>query len=411
MKLLFKLALRNLWRHLRRSFLTVMSIAISLSILLLMQAILEGRNQNIIDKITSTYTGHLQIFSKKYFEDRNLTDQFFEKSDELATYFPPGSILASRIHLPGLISSAEQSLPIVLEGIEPDLEKKITTIASKRVDGSFLEEEKTEDCPSRQIFIGKKLSSLLNVEVGQKLVFMAQAADGTLGNELFLVKGIFDTQSPDFDKRFAYSPLPCVKKVGAFLGQHEIAIHLQDPKEDLKIQNEVSKKLNDSLQLSTWRESMPVISSIVKVNDATLVFISFTLFLVIILGVINSLLMNLFERTKEFGVMMALGVSPLMLRLLIMTECFLMAVLSCVIGTFLGALFVLYFKKFGFSLKPFLGDISYIGNFHMDIIIYPIFLWIPFLKMCLCTIGVVLMAGVYPAYRASKQDPVNTMKG
>jgi ABC-type lipoprotein release transport system permease subunit len=411
MKLLLRLAARNLRRHFRRSLLTLGSISFGLAILLLLQCILEGRNQNVINRITSTYTGQLQIFPRTYLEDHAPTEQMKEDPSLWKNVLPEGSIIGARLHFPGMLSSADQSVPILLEGIEPEKEIQITEVGHQVKEGQFLESDPDADCPSRQIFIGNRLANLLQVHVGSKVVFMGQAMDGTLGNDLFRVKGIFDTGSPDFDKRFVYAPLTCVQKIGLFKGVHEAAVHLPDPSADLLVQRSTQAKLPADLEVTTWREAMPMISSVIKLNDATLVLISSALFAVIILGVINTLLMNLFERTKEFGVMMALGVTPRKLRLLIMTECFLMAVIASVVGTLIGAVGVIYYQKTGFDLRPFLGDVSYFGSFHLDLVIHPIFLWLPFLKMLFTTILVVLLAGLYPAYRASCLDPVETMRG
>jgi ABC-type antimicrobial peptide transport system permease subunit len=120
--------------------------------------------------------------------------------------------------------------------------------------------------------------------------------------------------------------------------------------------------------------------------------------------------MNVFERTKEFGVMLALGMTPHQLRTLIATESLIMGTISSIGGIFLATLAVLYHKKFGFDLSPFLGKVSFAGDFYLDLIIHPIFKMSSWLKSVGVMIFVVFLAGLYPAVRASLLNPVETMR-
>ena len=147
---------------------------------------MAGRNKNVIEKITSSYTGNLQISRQDYFKDK-IINQYFQNIEGLQQNLPAGSHMTERIHLPALISSGEQSLPIMLEGIDPENEAQITDFKKNLVEGTYLEDDKTPDCDSRQIYIGRAIAKLLNVQLGNKVVILAQAADGSLGNDLLRV--------------------------------------------------------------------------------------------------------------------------------------------------------------------------------------------------------------------------------
>lgn len=371
---------------------------------------MAGRNKNVIEKITTSYTGNLQVSRKDYFKDR-IINQYFSKIENLNENLPPQSFVSGRIHLPALISSGEQSLPIMLEGIEPANESHITNFEENLVEGKYLEEDKSEDCELRQIYLGRAIAVLLNVQVGQKVVILAQAADGSLGNDLLRVKGIFDSHSTDFDKRYAFTTLNCVKKIGGIQGLHEMVVGLANPAQEKEAQKNLQRQLDDKFLVTTWRESLPSVASLVKFNDAVLIMISFMLFVVITFGIINALLMNVFERTKEFGVMLALGTSPQKLWILIVIECLMIGFFASIVGTLLGLAAVYYHKTHGFDLSPFLGEKSYAGDFYLDLIIYPIFEFGSYVKSVAATLFVVVVSGLYPAYRASRFNPVDTMKG
>ncbi|MGZ3696117.1 MAG: ABC transporter permease, partial [Bdellovibrionota bacterium] len=316
MPLLLRIAARNLFRNLRRTIITMLTIAFGLAVILWLQCVLAGRNKHIVESITTTYTGNIQLFREDYLKDRLIQFAF----PPFAIPNTEGTFAAQRIHLPALVSSGEQSVPIQLEGIEPEAEANVTKVKQNLAKGEYLVNDPGPDCESRQIYIGKKLSDLLKVDVGNKIVILAQAADGTLGNELFRVKGIYDSGSPDFDKAFAFAPIGCVAKVGAIQGIHEIAIRIPDITKENQIRAAIEKIAPAGIKVTSWRESLPSMATMVKYNDATLVMIASMLFIVITLGIVNTLLMSVFERTREFGVMIALGTTPWQLRALVVLE-------------------------------------------------------------------------------------------
>jgi ABC-type lipoprotein release transport system permease subunit len=409
MPLLLRIATRNLFRNLRRTAITMLTIAFGLAVILWLQCILEGRNKHIIESITTTYTGNIQLFRSEYLKDR-LIQYSFEAPEKIAELLPEGAKVAKRIHLPALISSGEQSVPVLLEGIEPEAEAQVTHVKRNLAEGEYLVDDPSPDCDSRQIYIGRKLSELLQVKVGNKIVILAQASDGTLGNDLFRVKGIYDSGSPDFDKAYAFAPLNCVAKVGAIRGVHEVSARIPDLSKEIEVREAVAAKMPPELKVTTWRESLPGMATMVKYNEATLVMISGMLFIVITLGIVNTLLMSVFERTREFGVMIALGTTPWQLRLLVVLESLILGLIASAIGMVIGMAMVLYHQKYGFDLKPFLGDHSSLDQFRLDLTIHPVFKFIPFLKSVASMMSFIVLAGLYPAWRASVLKPVEAMR-
>ena len=328
MFLIATIAFRNLLRHARRTALTMASISFGLAVVLWLQCILAGRNKHIIDSITTTYIGHLQIFKKDFLKDRAINFYFPGIPAELSDALPPGSRVTPRIHLPALASSGEQSSPVMFEGIDPLTEPTVTTIKSSLKEGSFLEPDVTEDCQSRQIYIGRALAELLNVKVGNKMVVLAQANDGSLGNDLFRIKGIFDSGSPQFNKFYVFAPLNCVKKIGAITGLHEVTIQLPYGVKDTDVRDRIAAKIPTDLVVTTWREAVPNMAAMVKFNDAMLFMITTILFTVITFGIVNSLLMSVFERTREFGIMISLGTTPDQVRAMVVAESLFMGLVS-----------------------------------------------------------------------------------
>ncbi len=409
------MALRNLRRNTRRTILTMSSIAFGLSVVLWLECIIAGRSKSMIDQITSNRTGHIQIHRSDYLKDKLIQESFTYTNNQLSSALPPGTNYSPRAYLPSMISSGEQSTTLMLMGIEPELESQVTNIKDHLVKGDYLQTESMEDCPSRQIYIGQALADLLKVGVGNKVVLMTQAADNTLGNDLFRVKGIFNSGSTDVDKSLAYAPLNCVKKLGALSGVHELAIKLQNPETinlALGTINQSFIKANDpKLEISTWKEALPSVAALLQGNEALVAMISTILFIVISMGTINILLIGIFERIREFGVMIALGTTPLQLKIMVLFESFFLAIGSSILGTIFGSLLVYYHTRVGFDISPFWGNHgAVIDQFKLAQIIYPSFKFIPFLKSMSYTMIFVLIAAIYPAVRASKLNPVEAIR-
>lgn len=413
MKIYLLLALRNLRRNLRRTLLTISGMAAGFAVLLWLTCILKGTNQQIVDDVTSTQVGHLQIWRTEYLEDPLLSFTFTPKMEQMHRLLPAGSLTAERIFLPALISSGEQSVPISLTGIDPTSEAQVTQILASKVEGEYLSGQPDPECIEREIYLSRALAGLLKVGLGDKVVVLAQAADGTLGNELLRVRGLFDTGSRAYDRSVAFASLACVRKIGAVTGDHEIVVKLPPnvsiASAQLALQNGMGN-IGQGLKLTTWREAVPPLAGMVSFNEATLLLISLVLFGVTAFGVVNTLLMSVFERTREFGVMLALGVTPTGVCALILIEAALIGVLAAVIGTILGVLAVSYHFHAGFDLRPFLGTDFVVNQFKLTTLVHPIFSFDRYFILIGATMFFATIAGLIPALHAAKMNVVEAIR-
>ncbi|MGE0616922.1 MAG: ABC transporter permease [Bacteriovoracia bacterium] len=410
MKPILMMAFRNLGRNFRRSLITLVSISLGVAVILWLQCILSGSNQNIIDSVTGTHGGHLQIYQKDYLPEYPLAKVFPEvpavvKSlpERVAGYSP-------RVSLSALASTGEASSPLRLVGVDPVLEGRTFSPAKSKVAGEYLGVDDSPDCAGKQIYLGRTLANTLKTSVGGKVVILAQALDGTLGNELFRVKGIFDSGSPEFDKGVAFTTLNCARRVGAVEGFHEIAIQLARSSDISTVQAALRKDLDPQLSLTTWREAMPFVSGIVNFNNATLVLIGVMLSVLITLGAVDTLLVSVFERTREFGLMIALGTQPRQVILMVLFEAALLGLLSIALGSLLGSLAVLYHQQVGFDVRLLLGKELDVGSFRVVTLVRPSFNLILFFKMMGSMMGFMLLAALYPAFRAAGLNPTEAMR-
>ncbi len=406
--ILMLMGLKNLRRHFRRSLITVFSIGFGLATILWLQSILHGSSRSAVDSVTSAYLGHMQIFRQDYLDNKMIQQTF--RWDESRLPQVPGTQIISteRIHLPALISSGEQSMPVMLEGIDPIKEPQVTTIKSTLVEGEFLAEEK--GCAEKSALISRGLAKLLNVKLGEKIVLLAQASDGTLGNELFRVRGYFDSGSPDHDKGIVLTNKECVQQIGALDGVHEVTLRVKGKKTPEEVQKLIEPLMAEGQRVLTWRDLSNGLVTMTTFNDASLLLVSGILFTVISLGILNTFLIAVFERTKEFGVMMALGTPSLGVIGTVLWEAFFLGLAASLLGIFVAAVLITYHSKFGFDLRPLVGQNLSVGAFKLNLTIYPVINWVGAVKATLFTWLVVVVATFYPAYRASRLKPAAAIR-
>lgn len=405
MFLIIRFAIRNLRRNWRRTLFTVCTLAIGVALSLWTDNITKGRADDIVQAVTSTYVGHFQISSARYRRDELIQDHM---SQEQARKFNNAS---PRIHFPALLSSGESSLPIVLDGILPDAEDRVTHLKGRLTRGEYLSNLPEAQCEDREILISEEQAEKLNVGLGDKIVIVGPASDSTLGNDLYRVKGIYKTESKAFDRKLSFAHENCVAATGQIKGPHELIFGLSEGQDEAQLEPELkAQALAAGLTLTSWKESVPQLNSIVRFSQAIHNAINFILFLVISIGVINVMMMTIFERTREFGVMSALGTNARQVASLVLLETLGIAVLGLVLGGIIGSSIVTYHHFYGFDLRIFLGNQYSAGDFSLSMIVFPKLSLSSIWRSGFITIGCMMLAGLYPALRAARLTPIAAMR-
>jgi ABC-type lipoprotein release transport system permease subunit len=416
----FKLAFRNITRNANRNKFVIASIAMGLSTLFWMKSIFSGHNQNMIQVATTTFIGSVQIHNPNFLKSKSVLEHFpTNELDQLLSNIKDISV-TKRIYFPALISTANDSSLGQIYGIDPVNEEKITELKNNLVRGSYLTNETDATCTLKEIYISEKLSEKLKADLGDKIVLMGQAVDGTTGNDLFRVTGIFNTGSGEFDQNHSFIHLNCASDLASLQNRvHEVTIQptVNSKKTDIELQEEIktifkSHEETKGLEVTTWREFLPSLATMVRVNAGVMNMITFIFFLVITLGVVNSMLMSIFERTKEFGVMLALGVTPGQVRKIIFYESLMLALLAAAVGTVIGFAVVSYHHHYGFDITPFIGGknkSSFVG-FKFKPMVYPIIEWTLYLKLLFLEISFIVLAGLYPAAKAARVEPIESIR-
>ena len=401
------LAWRNVWRNKRRSSITIAAISMGMAGIIFMIAMLNGFLVNMIDNSVRLETGTIQIHKQGYHDDPAVEklvrepDLIVEKIRDLKEI----NGISKRIKSFGLISTKSDSAGAMIVGIDPEDEKAVTNLYKNVSIGSYDSISKYNT-----IIIGKTLAQNLEVKLGDEIVLLTQGADGSMGNDLYTVGGIFETASPDIDRMFIYMSLGSASDLlSTYGGVNEIALSIEDPGEGDKISNIVAKEIGDSkkYEVLPWSKILPGVSQMVLFFDGAIYIFYFIIFGIAAFGISNTLIMSIFERIHEIGVMMAIGTKPLRVFVQTAVESVIMGLVGGILGCILGFLVSLPFMVYGLNVNIWAGARAFIA--FSPIIYFKLNLGDFVLGMSFVLI-VTALASIYPAFKASKLKPADAIR-
>lgn len=401
-----KLAWRNIWRNRRRTAITLASIAFGLAAILFVQSLIKTIQLQLIEKATSVFTGHVQVVAKGV-DDYKLPDKYLKdivRVEKAAAALPGLRDYGKRLHVTGLASSSEDSAGVLLCGVEPGKERRITSMHSYKTQGEYL-----GDASAPEAYIGTKLAEQLGLRLGGDLVLMASASDGSIGAERFKITGIFHTGSHTFDAQLVYVPLASLQGMLALEGRiNNLVVRLEDPQKIHEARSLLAAELSDlPVEAVTWEQIDHELVGIRRYQNALLSVVLAVVFAIVALGVANTLLMSMFERLREFGVLRALGARPSFIVRTVLLESFLLCLCGTLLGVALGAGAIVYYRHVGLIL-PLKDAVSYFMPF--DTVLYLRFNW-PMHAAALASVLLTsLLAGLPPALKAAKLKPTEALR-
>lgn len=404
----FRLAWRNVWRNFRRSLLTIVAISFGLAVLIFIVGLADGIHEQMIRNATRTMIGQIQIHKKGYHEEPSIEKTIDEPESisSLLASLPLVESYAPRVRGQGLISSAENSAGVMILGVEPSHERRVTDIAQNLVSGEY-----TLERNKREILIGAKLAKTLKVDVGEKLVLLGQAADGSLANDLFRVKGIFKTGNDEIDAGVCYINIKDCEEFFAIDGRVTGFVIIARATEDIQpLDRALKQEINLSqFEVMTWDEIAPDLATFIRLDDASVYILILIVFFLVAIGILNTMLMSIFERVREFGIMMAVGTKPHQVVLLVMMESLWIALVSLLLGGIIGAVATIHFQTHGIDLTRFTGELNVVGT-TMSPILYTDLTLNNIVVSCITVLLVTLLVAVYPAVKAARLQPVEAIR-
>ncbi|GGX64094.1 ABC transporter permease [Saccharospirillum salsuginis] len=404
MGLTWRLALRNLMRNKRRTFLTAMIISLSLTALILTDAFIEGMSDAMVRSATRLYSGDAQIHHRDYLAQREESlaidpDPFLEK----LTQETDVSGYAPRVLAFGMISSAANNRAIQVSGIDPDREATVSKLRGAIRDGNYLD----SDGPRTQILIGSRLADLLEVELGDRIVVSVNNQD-TQGAEqqLFRVSGIFHFNARALDENTAFVLLPRLQEMmGLGESVHEIAFNFEEANQATQTDRPIWSRLStDTAVAQGWTELMPQLATMLQLSNSSTLIAAVILFILAGLGVINGMFMSIYERTYEFGVLLAIGTRRTSIFRLILAEGLVLAVGAITIGAILGVVVTATMAAVGIDY----GNME-ISGVSIAEVIRPEYHINQYTVLPVWVLIMTLIACVYPAVHAARIVPAHAL--
>lgn len=392
-----RLAWRNLWRNRRRSALTILSISCGLAAVMLGQSLMKTIQHQMLEKSTGIMLGHIQAQSKGV-KDRRVPEIAYPRPVELEEALredPRVKTVAARLKFTGLVYSPSGSRGILVVGVEPQSEARLSILPGYVRQGHYF------TGGARELVLGTRLASDLDVRLGEKVVVMAQRPGAEMASELFRVAGIFETGSEAYDGQVAYVPLEMAQRLRALEGKVSYLVtRLHDVNripEVVADHRELAAKQGGALV--SFRQIGLEVEGIIRFEDAILVVVLVVIFAIVGLGILNTVSMSMFERIREFGVLRALGARPGVVVRLVAVEALMLGTLGALAGLTLGFGLITYWGAAGLNL-PVGKALSYWLPFESVIYLRPT--WPLHLGSAAGLVIVSLVAAIGPAARAAR---------
>lgn len=402
--MIFRIALRNLQRNPRRTLITLAAISMNTGILIVCIALLFGFIKGTLSNATNLIVGEAQIHQPNFLKEKSL-HQTLEDAETIAARFRERGIAAApRMLGYGLLSQGTKSAGALFWGVDPRAEIESFDLWKHMAAGNYLSEK-----PGWQIVLGKKIAKSLAVGVGDEVIIVVQAADGSLGNEMAFVSGILKSSSEELDRSAAFLHFRDFDQLFAMNGRfHEIALNSKG-RLSLSQIREIHETIAPSLEFKTWQDLLPMVSDMVNVVRLTLWIFGGIFFLVAAIGVLNTMLMATFERIREFGLQKALGAPWYRMMAEVSMEALLMAFLATLVGNLIAFAAGVYLQEYGINLGRFGGETS-LGGIAFDpvwkaTLEVSFFVWPTLLMWIIC-----FFASLYPASIAARLNPVESMQ-
>lgn len=404
-----KLAWRNIWRSRRRTLITVVAISFSLMLVQAFHNLSYGVYAQMVDSGVRSGSGHIAVYRGDYAASRD-EQLAWRKGDIPEQVRALDGVRAAlpRLYLPGLAQSSRESRGILLTGIDPVVEDEINPFL-KDIDATAL----IRSLDARDALIGSRLMTELKLKIGNKFVVTAQGPDGALVNDLFRIRGVVKTGIRDVDSSLVMVGLG---RAAAMFGQpdaiHELAVILEHPDLDTRMIPQINKILpkDTGLHAVSWEVAMANLANAIKLDYASQKFIFLIIVLIVTIGVINTLLMSVMERIREFGVILAVGAAPGRLRKMVMTEAFFIGLVAMLFGNILGILATWYLAEVGIDLRQFVPETLEFGGVVFDPIMRATWDFTYMIRMSFYVLLLAVLASLYPAAKAARIEPAQAMR-
>jgi putative ABC transport system permease protein len=412
---LVRLALRNLRRQARRSILTAMAMVLGLALLVFTRSLGDGAHETWIKAGVRLASGHVAVMHPDYLPRRAIEDRLPAEAaraalDALARpgLAPLVQAAAPRLELHGLASSSRGAVPVIVYGVDPTVEPAFSQLDTKLVDGRELAPD-----DRLQAYVGVGLAKRLRLQVGDRLVLTTQGVDSTIADQLVRVAGTFRSGLPEVDDGMVHIPLATAQAwVGVGGDVSSVAVLLRNSRETERVVRSLTAALDGvrNAVAVPWQTTTPELDSAVKIDDYGNYVFHFVLLLIVALAIVNTILMAVLARTRELGILRALGLQRRDTATLVLFEGTLLTTVAGLVGAVLGLVITFGFFRHGLDFSAFYGGEMTAAGAIIDPVMIPLFRLDHMLQNVAWIVIIGIVASLYPAWRATRIEIAEAMK-
>jgi len=403
LRITLRLAWRNLWRNYRRTLIMLGAIVVGAWAMIFMTALMRGMVDDMVDDGIRALPGHVQIHQPGFRDDPTVAKVMAPPSGALLDALDEPDVVAwtTRVRVPAVVSSERDTRGVTLIGIDPERDRNLGFVADDVVEGTYL-----DGVDDDGLIVGRKLVDTLETGLGKRVVVMTQDRDNQIADRGFRIVGIFDATLDQNEEAFIFGGEATVQRLlGIGDAISEIAILGDDYRHVDGLTASLAAAAGPDLEVLPWTELDPYLGAMVGVMDGFVLVFIVVVFLALSFGLVNTLVMAVFERVREIGLMLALGMTPRSILAQIVAESVLLLVIGLVVGN-LAAIA---------TIEPLKGgiDVSIVGEgmemWGSSSVLTPAL----YLKDVVMANAIVLVLGFFaslsPAWRASRYDPIRAI--
>ncbi len=405
--MIFSISWKNVWRSKTRSMVVILAVALGLFGTIFMIALMNGMVNQKVDASISNEISNIQIHNPKFLEDKSI-EYIMNDGDQILKEVESTEGVAAacrRIKTTAMVSTANSGNGIMINGIIPEQEKKVTDIYKTIVSGNYF--EKTYRSTPTMI-ISKNLSNKLKADVGSKIVLTIQSTSGEITYGLYRVVGIYKTANSMFDEMNVFvENKSLVSLIGVKPEQaSEIAVRLDNNNLTEAMTLELKKKFS-SLSVMSWKELDPAVVAIVALLNQFNYFMIAIIMIALTFVIVNAMLMAILERTRELGMLMAIGMNKKKIFLMVMMETIFMSVTGAILGIILSVITIALTQRVGINFAAVAEGMEAMGY---SALIYPTVQTAFYVIIGIIVIITATIASIWPARKALKLQPAEAVR-
>lgn len=400
------MAWRNIWRNKMRSIIIMLSIALGLFAGIAVLSLYKGMMRSRVRTVIDAEVGHLQLHDsnfKKDYEPAFVISNGLEILKKIRR-MQGVKFAAPRSITNGMLATATGSAGVQINGVEPQDEYNASQLKAKIVDGKLFDSTKKSE-----VMIGKKLAKKMKLKTGSKLVLTFTDSSGTIVSAAFRVVAVYESNNAPLDERNVYINIHSMNELlttgNAF---HEIVVLLKRDEDVPLLQQQMQQQFSN-YKIESWKEISPETDLMVQTTDQLSYILMTIIMFALAFGIINTMLMAILERTKEIGMMVALGTSKLKMFLLVLSETVFLTLAGAPVGLLIGWLVIKYFNKHGLDMSGMGREMM--SSFGYSTLIFPEFPSDKLAGVLLIVCCTALLSCLFPAIKALKLQPVEALRG